>query len=90
MHKKSRREKGRNHERSMNDMAVMAKPLNISLRVSEEKKDEFLSITRDTSVMLEKFKRLRKAEMLSGKKENDPNVVFLDKKIKEFENDLKR
>ena len=72
------------------NMAVMAKPLNISLRVSEDKTKKFLSITRNTPAMLERFKRLRKAELLSGKKESDSDIVFLDKKIAEFEKDLKR
>lgn len=85
MQKKSKEEK----ERSIN-MAVMAKPLNISLRVSEDKTNEFLSIPRDTQAMLERFKRLRKAELLSGKKESDSDIAFLNKKIAEFEKDLKR
>lgn len=71
-------------------MAVMAKPLNISLRVREDKTEEFLSITRNTPAMLERFKRLRKAELLSGKAKSGPDITFLDEKILEFENDLKR
>jgi len=72
------------------NMAVMAKPLNISLRVREDKTDEFLNIHRDTSAMLKRFKRLRKVELTLGKPASDPEIVFLDKKIQEFENELKR
>lgn len=69
-------------------MAVMTKPLNMSLRVSEEKTKEFLSITRDTPAMLKRFKSLKKMELLSGKSETDPDVEFLNEKIREFEKEL--
>lgn len=69
-------------------MAILTKPVNLAFVVSEDKKDEFLNSKRDTVMLLNKFKRLKKIEMLQGKKADSPNIVFLTKKIEEFESEL--
>ena len=73
-----------------NNMAVLSKPCKISLMVREDKTLEFLSLKRDTKSMLDKFMRLKKIELDSGVSPSDRHIVFLDKKIKEFEEELKR
>lgn len=51
--------------------------------------DEFLNQKRDTQCLIEKFERLRRCELNSGKSESHPDVMKLSEMIEKLRKEEK-
>lgn len=79
----------KNEEKERGDiMSVLAKPVNLAFRVRKEKAQEFLNEKRNTKMLIEKFERLKKIELKTGKSENDSDIISLTNKINELKKEL--
>ena len=55
--------------------------------IRADKADQFLKQKRDTNMLIAKFERLKRIELLSGKSPNDPEILQLSKRIRELKNE---
>jgi hypothetical protein len=61
---------------------------NVNINWKMEKTDECSRVMRNTKKSLNGFKTFKKIQLQSGKTDDNPEVVFINKKIQEFEKDL--
>lgn len=66
-------------------MSVMTKPLDASLRVSEEKTEDFLNLKCDTQSMIHRFLILKQIELQFNKEDSKDEITFLERKIKQLD-----
>lgn len=50
--------------------------------------DELLRVMSNTQNMLKIFKAYKIIQLRSGKTDDSPEIIYIDKKIREFENDF--
>jgi hypothetical protein len=72
----------------IDEVMVMTKYLNSSSNTEKEQTDETLRVIRKIQKMLNGFETFRKMQLQSGKAEDNPEIIFINKKIHEFEKDL--
>ena len=60
----------------------------MAIKTEKERMDESLRVTRNTQKMLNRFETFRKIQLQSGKADDNPEIIFISKKIHEFEKDL--
>nr|WP_319490012.1 hypothetical protein [uncultured Caproiciproducens sp.] len=66
----------------------MTKHLNITIKKEKEQMDESSLVIRNIQKILNGFETSRKMQLQSGKADDNPEIIFINKKIHEFEKDL--
>lgn len=72
-----------------NEVIAMTERLDVIWNEKKQRVDEPALVRKNIQRILNEWKTLKRVQLQSGKTEDYPEIAFLNKKIQEFEKDLR-